>query len=101
MDITTKLIQDIRNLDNTITLFHDKYNADKTIFNNELRHNLQQFSEKLKSLEQIWCKDVAAELNDFTNLSISNTSSVNGLECSKSSKCIITYISKCMYFKFI
>ncbi|XP_026464006.1 uncharacterized protein LOC113366589 isoform X2 [Ctenocephalides felis] len=84
MDITTKLIQDIRNLDNTITLFHDKYNADKTIFNNELRHNLQQFSEKLKSLEQIWCKDVTAELNDFTNLSISNTSSVNGLECSKS-----------------
>lgn len=83
MDITTKFIQDIFCLENTISLFNEKYIIDKSIFNHELQCNLQMFCKKITYLERMWSRVLAGELSYSNCLDNINETSSNKLETSK------------------
>ncbi|XP_026464552.1 uncharacterized protein LOC113367137 [Ctenocephalides felis] len=72
MNITTKFIQDIRNLENTIALFIEKYATDKTILNDELQCSLQIFCKRILYFEKIWSRNLAGESNYLNCLDNAN-----------------------------
>lgn len=83
MDITTKFIQDILYLENTISLFNEKYMIDKSIFDHDLQCNLQMFYKKITYLEKMWSRNLAGEISYSNCLDNMIKTSSNKLDTSK------------------
>lgn len=82
MDITTKFIQEVHDLENTATLFNEAYTNDKSIFTNELQHNLKTLNARITLFEKLWSRNMREQLSDIKYFNNLNDYSLN-IETSK------------------
>ncbi|XP_026463933.1 uncharacterized protein LOC113366526 isoform X2 [Ctenocephalides felis] len=101
MDITTKFIQDILYLENTISLFNEKYMIDKSIFDHDLQCNLQMFYKKITYLEKMWSRNLAGEISYSNCLDNMIKTSSNKLDTISEIKQSYPHISEKILSKLI